>query len=144
MIYKMKKKIERMAWTMTFGIAYSLFAISLLFFVWQMLFIQTAKKTTGKVVDMDTQVKIRSHDLHAPVIEFKTEDNKVITFHTKVFEYPPTHKRGEEVVVLYHPSHPENAKVQHFRHLWFWTSLMVGIGLLFVIVGFLSPNARGF
>jgi|GEM_PF-2589459 len=79
---------------MTFGIAYSLFIVSLLFFIWQALFIQTAQKDVGKA---------RLHNLHAPVIEFITEDKKTILFHTKVFEYPPTHNRGDEVSILYSP-----------------------------------------
>lgn len=130
-----------MAWMVTFGVAYSLFGVALLFFIWQQLFLQTAQKVKGIVVKMDTQPKIRSHDLHAPIIEFETIDKTKVILKTQVFEYPPLFKVGDEVIVYYQASNPQNAKIQHFRHLWFWTSLIVGIGLCFLIVGFLSPNA---
>lgn len=133
-----------MAWIATFGMAYTLFGLAILFLVWQLLFLQTAKKTKGIIIEMDRRAKIRSHDQFAPIVEFETESKEKITLHTKVYDYPPNFKDGEEVTVFYQASNPQNAKIQHFRHLWFWTALWAGIGLAFLIVGFLSPNARGF
>ncbi len=140
----MKKPIKKMAWIATFGMAYTLFGVALIFGVWQLLFIQTAEKTKGTVVGMDRQDKMRSKDQFAPIIEFETATKQKIKVHTNVYDYPPNFQTGEEVVVFYQASNPQNAKVQHFRHLWFWTSVWAGIGLFFLVVGFLSPNARGF
>jgi hypothetical protein len=140
----MKKTIKKMAWTTTFGMAYMFFCVAFIFLAWQLLFLQTAQKTKGIVIEMDRQPKIRSHDQFAPIIEFETESKEKINLHTKVYDYPPNFKKGDEVIVFYRASNPQNAKIQHFRHLWFWTAIWAGIGLLFLIVGFLSPNARGF
>jgi Protein of unknown function (DUF3592) len=140
----MKKPIKKMAWIMTFGLAYCFFSLSVVFIIWQLIFIQNAAKVIGKVVDMESLPKIRSHDQYAPVVEFETESKEKIVLKTQVFDYPPNFKVGEEVTVFYQSSNPQYAKISHFRHLWFWSAVWGGIGLFFLIVGFLSPNARGF
>ena len=108
-----------MAWIATFGVAYTFFSIAIIFFAWQFVFLQTAKKTTGVVIDMDRQVKVSSHDQFAPIVEFETESKQKITLPTKVYDYPPNFKRGDVVTIFYQASNPQNAKIQHFRHLWF-------------------------
>lgn len=133
-----------MAWIATFGMAYAFFSLSIMFGLWQLLFLQTCQKAKGIVTAMDRQSKLNSKDQFAPVVEFETEDKQMIKIHTNVYDYPPNFKTGDEVVVFYQPANPQNAKIQHFRHLWFWTSLWASVGFFFLIVGFLSPNARGF
>lgn len=140
----MKKTVKKMAWIATFGVAYVFFGIAFIFLVWQLSFLQTAQKTKGKVVAMDRQPKINSKDQFAPIISFETENKELIEVNTKVYDYPPNFKTGDEITVFYQVSNPQNAKIQHFRHLWFWTAIWAGVGLFFLIVGFLSPNARGF
>ncbi len=140
----MKKSIKKTAWIATFGMAYAFFSIATIFFVWQFVFLQTAKKAKGVVVDLDRAVKIRSKDQFAPIIEFETENKEKIKLNTEVYNYPSDFKRGDEITVFYQTANPQNAKIEHFRHLWFWSSIWLGVGVLFLIVGFLSPNARGF
>ena len=140
----MKKPIKKMAWIATFGMAFVFFGIALILFIWQLSFLQTAKKTKGTVINMDRQSKARSNDQFAPIIEFQTETKEKISLHTEVYDYPPNFKTGDEVTIFYQATNPQNAKIQHFRYLWFWATIWAGIGIFFLIVGFLSPNARGF
>lgn len=140
----MKKPVKKMAWIATFGMAYALFSVAFICLVWQLIFLQTCQKTKGVVIQMDRLPKIRSKDQFAPIIAFETANKEKITVHTKVYDYPPNFKTGDEVIVFYQTANPQNAKIQHFRHLWFWTSLWAGVGLCFLVVGFLSPHARGF
>ncbi len=140
----MKKPIKKMAWIATFGMAYLFFSIAFIFILWQLWFIQTSIKTKGLVIDLDRQVKARSNDQFAPIIEFETEKKEKIKLNTEVYNYPADFKKGEEITIFYQENNPKNAKIEHFRHLWFWSLVWFGIGLFFLMVGFLSPNARRF
>ena len=99
-----------------------------------MSFTADALEANGVVVDL---VSSRSSDstTYRPVVEFTTQTGQQIEFVSSTGSNPPSYSRGEEVVVLYNPGTPENARIDGFFSLW-GAPLIVGVmGFIFAAVG---------
>ena len=84
-----------------------------------------------------------STPLYTPVVRFKTIQGEERQFTSSVSSYPPAHRVGEKVFVLYIPGHEEDAKINTFRSLWLLHFIFGGLGLVFSIIG-ISLLTAGF
>lgn len=98
-------------------------------------FLKNALTTSGTVVEL---VSSRSSDstTYRPVVEFKTQDGKLVEFTSSSGSNPPSFSEGEIVEVLYQESSPERAKINSFFSLWGGSTILGGLGAVFFIVGF--------
>ncbi len=98
-------------------------------------FLKNALTTNGTVVEL---ISSRSSDstIYRPVVEFKTQDDKLIEFISSSGSNPSSYSKGEIVEVLYQKSSPEQAKISGFFSLWSGPVILGGLGTVFFIVGF--------
>ncbi len=89
-------------------------------------------RSPGKVVELR---KPPANRYYTPIVQFETNDHRIITAACKIGSNPPTHKVADSVTVLYRAMSPEDICLDEPLELWFLTCLFGGIGLIFVIVG---------
>lgn len=96
-------------------------------------FLATANKTNGVVIDL-----ARTHSSHgttyAPVVRFTSEDGTKIQFTSSAGSNPPSYSKGQKVDVFYNQTNPYDAKINSFMSLWGLSSIIGGIGALFLFV----------
>ena len=99
-------------------------------------FMNNALVTEGTVTQL---VRSRSGDsiTYKPVVEFKTQSGRLIEFTSSSGSNPPSYSQGEIVDVLYQEGTPEQAKINSFFSLWGLSTILGGLGSLFLLVGFL-------
>lgn len=99
-------------------------------------FIHKAASVPGKVIRLQKVSPNSSDDTptttYKAVFQFKTADGNDYTVTSQLNAYPPTHKPGEAVTVLYAPAHPEAARIKSFWELWFFTTVATAITLVFL------------
>ena len=100
----------------------------------QKAFLTRARFARGKVMRIVRRAG-QNGWLYRPVIEFKTEAGRVVTFadylETSWIRYP----LGAAVPVVYEPSQPSEARIHSFASLWL-PSLITGmVGFLFISAG---------
>ena len=97
-------------------------------------FVQSARETTGKVIELE---RSRSSDSNAyfPVVEFEGPGGQRLRFRSSSGSNPPAFSRGESVVVLFDPASPDNARIKSFFSLWGGPLFLGGMGALFGSVG---------
>jgi hypothetical protein len=97
-------------------------------------FLERAITTEGTVVDL---VVNRSSDSrsYSPVVEFVSQEGRLVEFVSQTGSNPPDYSRGERVGVLYLPSEPKQAKINDFFSLWGGLLVVGGLGLIFFLIG---------
>ncbi|MBX7229144.1 MAG: DUF3592 domain-containing protein [Burkholderiaceae bacterium] len=76
-----------------------------------------------------------STHLYTPVVRFKSIQGEEWQFTASVSSYPPAHRVGEKVFVLYIPGQEEDAKINTFRSLWLLHFIFGGLGFVFFTIG---------
>ncbi len=94
-------------------------------------FIESAVTTDGEVVDFTRG----SGTNYKPVVRFKTKDGEEIEYVSSLSTNPPLFDRGEVVTIFYKPDDPQNAKIDEFWSLWFFSVLTGGMGTIFFAIG---------
>jgi hypothetical protein len=98
-------------------------------------FISRASRAQGTVTALVPQ---RSGDnssvTYRPIVRFEHEGREV-QFSDSVASSPPAYYVGETVGVLYLAYSPDEARIDSFRSLWFVTSLLTGMGIIFFGIG---------
>lgn len=97
-------------------------------------FLAEAEHADGVVIDL---YRSRSGDSNTtrPVVRFTAADGEQVEFTSSFGSNPPAYSRGDEVRVLYRPSRPHDAEIDGFFALWGVTSILGGIGAVFLIIG---------
>jgi hypothetical protein len=94
-------------------------------------FIAGAQSAEGKVTSFETfdspGTDIRD-DIHYAIVFYRTDDGQDIRFRGPSKDGLVRLRQGEIVRVLYHSSHPENARVDSFMGLWFAASILSVVG----------------
>ena len=90
-------------------------------------------RTRGEVVDLKEEYSSDSHGgsyVYYPIVNFRTGDDRLITFKDSMGSNPPTHRPGDQVRVLFAPDNPGRAMID--RGIWNWTipAVMVIVGVL--------------
>lgn len=95
----------------------------------------------GRVVDMEDRHGDDGY-IYYPVVEFKNDRGETKTFTDKIGTNPPSHSRGDEVIVLYNPAFPYKPMID--RGIWNWVPQIAvsAFGALFFILGLSSIRRR--
>lgn len=100
------------------------------------MYLQHAKTTTGKVVDLLQQ----PDRTFKPVIHYALPGTDTLEYISSVSSKPAEFEIGETVELLYSVSDTSDIKVNTFVELWLLPAIFGGMGLLFAgmpVVGFL-------
>jgi hypothetical protein len=99
--------------------------------VWTILFVVSAAKTSGMIVDMERSISPKGAITFNPIFEFRDASGIIHTHRTffscSFYNYAP----GSQVIVLYDVSEPTRAEIDSFLTIWFGPLLATGFGLLF-------------
>lgn len=99
-------------------------------------FLSKAVSTEGTVTQL---ILSRSNDstTYRPVVEFKTQNGRIVEFTSSTGSNPPSYSQGEVVEVLYQETSPQDAKINGFFSLWGGIAILGGLGSVFFVIGFL-------
>lgn len=104
----------------------------------QYTFSQTAKTTTGTVVDVKKSVTNRvgkpDKISYTPYVTFEDATGTLVEFKA-ASSNPPGYSMGQIVPVLFDPNAPEKAYINNFSQRWLPAVLMAGFGLFFGSIG---------
>ncbi len=92
-------------------------------------FLETAVETEGVVI------KLVGSDTYAPVVEFLTQDGRLVQFKSSTGSNPPSYSEGETVRVLYPPERPQRARIDGIFSLWGGSMILGGMGAVFFGTG---------
>lgn len=97
-------------------------------------FLADATHARGTVIDLEPR---RSSDslTYAPVIEFVTADQQLVSFATNHSSSHPSEAIGDPVEVVYAADRPEDARLVGFFALWGGVLICGGLGALFLLIG---------
>lgn len=131
-----------------FSIVFSLAGVGLLAMagfsvVSEYRFLSQASRATGTVVDMEAGTSRRSSSrgssgsqpVYYPIVGFTTDAGQAIRFRGSVGSNPPGFQRGDTIKVVYPASQPEDAQIDSFMQLWFFSLITGGMGILFFAAG---------
>ena len=114
-------------------------------------FTDRAVHAEGQVVKMDTvrnaapfmdQVE-GSGVIYYPVVRFKTQDGKAVDFRAASGSQHPAYSIGDRVPVMYDPSNPKDSRIDTVWGVWGAPLILLGIGAVFLMLGFLAPFGFG-
>ena len=72
----------------------------------------------------------RLRDNFVPIVEFRIESGKMVTFMGAVAErFWTNYQPGKAVIVVYDPEFPENARINELAVLWFAPAVLFLTGL---------------
>lgn len=110
-----------------------------------------AAHAEGTIVRMDTvrnaapfmdQVE-GSGVIFYPVVRFRTQDGKTIDFRASSGSQHPAYAVGDRVPVIYDPSNPKDSRVNTVWGVWGAPLILLGIGAVFLVLGFVAPLGFG-
>jgi hypothetical protein len=99
-------------------------------------------RTTGSIVEMHRGDRESDNLSAAPRFRFRDAAGLEHTVLSNFYHYPPAHRVGDSVKVVYDRSDPENARIDSFAYLWFAPVFTAGFGALFLPIGLLLFYAR--
>jgi hypothetical protein len=94
-----------------------------------------ALSTTGVVIAFAREMG-RSGYLYFPQVEFRLVNGQAIRFQSAVGSSRAEYNLGQQVKVLYPAHNPQEAEIDGSQ-LWLLQGCMVGIGLIFIVIGFI-------
>jgi hypothetical protein len=144
-----RKVVKVVGWS--FGVLSIIFlVVSFFTFLGTRRFVNSAARAEGTVVKL-----VERHDnggtTFRPVFVFRDSNDCEHEIFSTVGTYPPTHKVGEKVSVLYDSEKPQNAALDGFFDLWLLPLVFGLIGVvqmigsvvcLLVVPKFLGKNSN--
>lgn len=97
-------------------------------------FIDTAISAPGTVIEVNRSGSNGSSNYY-PVVQFTTDQGKIIEFQSNVGSNPPSYQTGDDIAVLYPEDTPEKARINSFSGLWLLIIIFAGVGGSFTIAG---------
>lgn len=110
---------------LSIGILFS--ALALFFYKKQSNFIETAIKTTGKVVNLQVSRK----GSKAPIVEYFDKNQQQHFYYHDVYTRPSSYSVGDEVELYYSPTNVEDARLSQD---YFLILIFGFLGAVFIIV----------
>lgn len=93
------------------GVSILLLGLSLYSVLSTQSFMDTAEKTTGKVVDFIESSDDEGDIVYAPIVVYKTLTGKQIIYASSNYSYPAAYKKNELIDVYYDPQKPNRAEL---------------------------------
>lgn len=99
----------------------------------------------GTVIELDKSYNSEDNSVtYAPIIVFKTIDNKEIKFKSSFYSNPPNYKKDEIVDIVYNPLNSQEAKIYGPFIIWWpliFSSIVVSIFLAVLFFSYKSNKA---
>lgn len=117
-------------------------------------FIENAVKTKATVIsyrtttDKETRKNgskrtTKTTTYYYPTFEFKDNQNRITQVESNVGEgNSKPYSIGSQVEILYSKENPQDAKINSFINQWLFTTIVGGLSLLFLMIGFASLRKR--
>jgi hypothetical protein len=109
--------------------------ISLFAYLHARSFTRSAARTQGTVIRLEKRESSDSGTVYHPVVTFRDAHGAGQELFSSVGSFPPSHKVGDTVTVLYPPAQPQKAKLDEFFDVWGLAAITGGIGAFDLIVG---------
>jgi hypothetical protein len=104
-------------------------------------FKSAAIQTDGVVINLLESNGSDGGTMYSPVFAFSDQNGETHEIHSSFASYPPSHSKGEKVIVYYPSDAPKNAKLDGFFSMW-GLAVIAGIcsvsnyvmGLVFLLI----------
>jgi hypothetical protein len=106
-----------------------IFAASLAVETWQ--FLADARTSPGRVISLEQSASGRT-SIYYPIVQFRTAEGQMVTFRSSLANVAALR---QAVPVLYLPTSPRDARIDSYKSLWFWPTLLAGLAVVFLLVG---------
>ncbi len=73
--------------------------------------------------------------LSYPTVRFQISDGRAVEFRSAAGTNPAAGKVGDQVVVVYNPLNPQDARINTFMAVWFQYLVIFGVAVGFVVLG---------
>ncbi len=81
-------------------------------------FKSSAIKADGEVIDLLESSGSDGGVMYSPVFAFSDQNGERHEIHSSVASYPPSHSKGEKVIVYFPSGAPKKAKLDGFFSMW--------------------------
>jgi len=133
------------------GAGYAFLACGLIYGVVVFGITSHSVRTTGDIVKFVDVRKGKLLPLGAgltdtvklPVIRFRTSSGSILEFIATATSRPSRYTVGEQVPVAYNPANPESSRIDAPWKLWSLPIILVGLGVVFIILGSLVSIGTG-
>jgi Protein of unknown function (DUF3592) len=116
-------------------VGFLLAAIGIFLFVRTRIFLGRAQEVKGTVIRMVYSHSSEGGGTYSPVYQFRTIEGQMIEVGDSVSSNPPMFHEGQIIDVLYDPSNPQKARIKKWMSLYFTSTLLAGMGLIFGGIG---------
>jgi hypothetical protein len=96
-----------------------------------MQFLADARTIQGRVISLERSSSGRS-SIYYPIVQFRTAEGQLVTFRSSLANVAAL---GQAAQVLYLPTKPGDARIDSYKTLWFWPTLLAGLAAVFLLVG---------
>lgn len=133
------------------GVGAALLAGGFIYGVVIFIFTVSATHTIGQVVKIETVQNTLpfvdksngSGTYYYPLIRFTAKSGKVVDFRASSGSQHVQYAIGDTVPVLYDPAEPQDGRIDTLWGVWGAPIILVGIGAIFLLIGFLAPMGFG-
>jgi hypothetical protein len=133
------------------GVGLAVLAGGLIYGVVILVFVARADHAVGKVVRIATvknaaplmdQVK-GSGEYFYPVVQFRTASGKLVEFRAASGSQEAKYSVGDSLPVVYDPSDAKDGRIDTLWGVWGGPIILLGIGIIFLVLGLISPSGFG-
>lgn len=110
------------------------FAGGIYFYQKTSTFLETARKTTGQVVELITNNTSKNKKTYAPVFTFQDSRGKTHKIKSAYSSSSPSYEVGQEVDVFFNPQMPEEAILGDFFEVWGATVIFMTMATITFLV----------
>lgn len=125
------------AWAFVVG-GFVCLCIALGFLVHSAVFVRTAMRAQGRVVELRAHHDKNNEVTYSPVVSFRDMRGSEHLVESHFSSFPADHQVGESLPVLYRSEDPENAKVDVFMEIWGGAIIAGALGLIFGAAGLVN------
>jgi hypothetical protein len=93
---------------------------------------------TARATVVETKVKEDDGEQLMPTLRFESEDGQIVEFREKTTSARDMQRIGSEVVVLYDPDNPLDARRQAFAQIWGPALFWLVMGAILVVAGLVA------
>jgi Protein of unknown function (DUF3592) len=94
-------------------------------------FLAEARITAGRVISLERSSSVRG-SVYYPIVQFRTAAGQSITFRSSLANVAVL---GQTVRVLYLPNNPDDARLDTYKALWFWPTLLGALAAICFLLG---------
>lgn len=117
------------------GIGVIIFIVALFVIKSELKLARNGIETTGIVIEQSISKSSEDRSIYHPIIQFNTENNRVITFRSPEGGRQSHFNLGEEISIIYLPDDPQRATINNFLGLYGAGTILGVMGLAFASTG---------